>query len=97
MTAHYFDSSGEAYDACQCDETIQNGDVLVIASERIVGLAHTWPVTVTADHGALHKLNSGWTLTEGHEAFLESQVLEAVAIANALGLPLASYAQGYAA
>jgi hypothetical protein len=30
MTIHRFDNTGEAYDACQCDEDIKTGDMLVI-------------------------------------------------------------------
>lgn len=49
-----FQSSGRAYDACQCDDTIKNGTVLVCEREGVVGLAWTWPVAVSAEYGALH-------------------------------------------
>lgn len=51
---HEFASTGDAYDACQCDENIKQGDTLVIKAEKIVGVADTWPFAVTADHGQLH-------------------------------------------
>jgi len=49
-----FQSTGAAYDACQCDDTIKNGDVLHCEREGVVGLAWTWPVAVTVEYGALH-------------------------------------------
>jgi hypothetical protein len=61
---HYFDSTGEAYDACQCDEKISTGDALVIESEQIVGLAYTWPVAITEAYGVLHTVLSGNKLSE---------------------------------
>lgn len=57
-TVHRFDSTGEAYDATQCDENIQRGDILLIESERVVGVADTWPFAVTPTHGHLHALAS---------------------------------------
>lgn len=54
---HRFESSGDAYDATQTDETINDGDVLVVESERVVGfLVKAWPVAVTPEHGAFHSL-----------------------------------------
>jgi hypothetical protein len=51
-----FDSTGDAYDACQTDYQIKKGDLLVIESEKVIGIAHTWPVAVTSEPGALHTL-----------------------------------------
>jgi hypothetical protein len=59
---HTFESSGRAYDACQCDETIKRGDILLIESEGVIGIADTWPVSVTVAHGHLHTPADGWTL-----------------------------------
>jgi len=56
---HTFASTGRAYDATQCDETILNGQTLFIPSEGVVGLAETWPVAVTAEIGDLHGLKPG--------------------------------------
>lgn len=58
---HVFTSTGAAYDACQCDENIKTGDTLLIAEERVVGIAHTWPFAVTPECGALHTLAPGAT------------------------------------
>jgi hypothetical protein len=55
IKTHRFDSTGDAYDASQTDESISNGDVLVVESERVVGvLVDAWPVAVTPEHGAFH-------------------------------------------
>lgn len=59
QTVHIFDSTGSAYDACQCDENIKTGDVLFIPSEQVIGLAWAWPVAVTAQCGAFHQPKTG--------------------------------------
>jgi hypothetical protein len=56
ITIHSFASSGLAYDATQCDDAVKTGDILVIESEGVVGVAHTWPFAVTEKHGDLHQL-----------------------------------------
>ena len=61
---HHFQTTGEAYDACQCDETITSGDVLVILPEGVVGIADTWPVAVTLNHGNLHHPRPGISLAQ---------------------------------
>ena len=58
---HCFETTGEAYDACQCDEGIKDGDVLVIKSEGVVGVADTWPFAVTVKSGDLHSLKGDAT------------------------------------
>ena len=91
MTIHYFESTGEAYDMCQYDDTIQTGDTLVIASEGVVGLADTWPVAITAKHGKLHVLDDGVTAADlkqggGHGAPLFTVEQIAVAMQAAIDL-----------
>jgi hypothetical protein len=55
IKTHRFDSTSDAYDASQTDESISNGDVLVVESERVVGvLVDAWPVAVTPERGAFH-------------------------------------------
>ena len=56
MSIHKFESTKEAYDACQWDEDIKRGDLLVIESEGVVGVADTWPYAITEAHGELHQL-----------------------------------------
>ena len=58
VTWHQFDSTEEAYDACQCDDAVKNGDVLHIPTEGVVGIADTWPCAVTVDKGDLHATRS---------------------------------------
>ena len=64
MTAkiHHFDSTVRAYDATQTRDDIKKGDVLIIESEKVVGLADTWPVAITEWPGELHDLAPGYTL-----------------------------------
>ncbi|RUU78225.1 hypothetical protein [Mesorhizobium sp. M7A.F.Ca.MR.362.00.0.0] len=90
---HFFDSTGDAYDATQCDEDIKNGDVLVIPTACVVGLADTWPVAVTKQAGKLHVLADGKFETYRHQfganagqrVFTDEQIKVAKAIATAWG------------
>ena len=51
---HYFDSSEQAYDACLDDAPcIEEGDIVAILSEGVIGLSSTDPVVVTLEAGAL--------------------------------------------
>ena len=63
MAIHFFGSTGEAYNACQCRDDIATGDLLIIPSERVVGIADAWPIAITAESGELH------TPAEGYELF----------------------------
>lgn len=60
MKTHTFRSTGEAYDACQCDENVAKGDLLLIPSEHVIGVADTWPFAVTDICGHLHSCEGGW-------------------------------------
>ena len=68
---HYFETTGDAYDACQCDEKITNGDLLVIVPEKVVGIADTWPIAVTENHGVLHRPKEGYTVGDVKVDFIE--------------------------
>lgn len=57
VTKLHFDSTGQAYGATQTQDWVRNGTVLVIPNERVIGVAHTWPVAVTEAAGELHKLD----------------------------------------
>ena len=59
MKTFNFNSTREAYAATQTRDDIETGDALVILSERVVGLADTWPIAVTVDCGELHKFADG--------------------------------------
>jgi hypothetical protein len=63
-TVHTFESTGDAYDACQCRDDIKDGDVLVIERERVVGVANCWPLAVTIERGELHEPAEGKTLAD---------------------------------
>lgn len=56
MKTHKFSSTGEAYDATQCDPLIQDGDMLIIKSEQVIGVAYCWPIAVTLKNGQLHSI-----------------------------------------
>jgi hypothetical protein len=85
---HQFESTGAAYDATQCREEIKNGDCLFIPEERVVGLAATWPVAITANAGNLHALaddspiDAAWIKSNGWTA---EQIRAAVRFAAAWG------------
>jgi hypothetical protein len=65
---HQFFSTAEAYDATQTDESIRDGDVLIVQTENVAGvLVKALPVAVTPGAGALHTLAEGatWATFEG--------------------------------
>ncbi|MFI1408861.1 hypothetical protein ACH4Y0_02810 [Streptomyces sp. NPDC020707] len=51
---HPFGSTTDAYNATQCSEEIHDGDVLLIESEKTIGIAWTWPFALTEHVGELH-------------------------------------------
>jgi hypothetical protein len=89
---HAFDSTGNAYDACQTDERITTGDTLIILNEGVIGIAYTWPIAVTAARGALHALDTPTdaTLEEiaGTFSLAASDLAFAAKLAATLGLEL---------
>lgn len=64
MQVHMFDDTGEAYDICQCDERLKEGDVLLIPDEKVVGIVHCWPIAVTKECGHLHSVKPNEEGTE---------------------------------
>lgn len=92
QNTHTFGCTGEAYDSCQCDESIKTGDILVIEGEGVVGLAWAWPIAVTEACGNFH------TITQGSNASHVAEMMEvdrarvdaAVAVALVMGLPIAT-------
>ena len=71
LQVHHFSSTGEAYDACQCDTRIRNGDILIVKDEQVVGVADAWPVAVTRHQGKLHGIKVG----EGTSAIVAARAL----------------------
>src|SRR5688572_19587937 len=52
-----YPTTGEAYDAIQCDESITDGTVIIVRSEGVAGfVVDAWPVAVTAETGAFGTL-----------------------------------------
>ena len=61
IAMHTFDSTREAYNATQCRDDIKKGDILLIPSEGVVGIADTWPFAVSSKRGELHGIDvTGW-------------------------------------
>lgn len=80
---HEFDSTGDAYDACQCYDEIKDGDLLLIKSERVVGIAGTWPVAVTAKNGKLHTPAKDYSLVA---CLMSASAAEFAAMDDAIAL-----------
>lgn len=91
-----FDSSGDAYDATQCDDSIKKGDALVIQSEGIVGLAWVWPVAVTVQTGDLHAVNGSAASVVLDAGWTPAQIRAAVELADGFQFPVAEWARAYA-
>lgn len=56
---HVFHSSTDAYDECQCNSDISDGDILIVPEEdNVIALAGTWPVRMMGGnylHHAFHE------------------------------------------
>ena len=87
ITKHHFDSTREAYDDAQLNADINDGDVLIIESEEVVGLVGDFPVAVTEWTGDLHDLAAGDTLES--LGFSDKSIAVARDAAKTLGFPLA--------
>lgn len=67
MNVHRFDTSGAAYNQSQTDDSIRDGDILLVAPEgRVAVLVEAWPVIVVGPAGdeagyAFHAMNDGLT------------------------------------
>ncbi len=87
MIVHLFNSTGEAYDATQCSEEVRDGHILLIPSEQVVGLAHTWPVAITKSFGKLHTFANNQR-SVALQPFMPQQLNNAMDLAQALGYEL---------
>ena len=90
---HAFASTGNAYDASQCDEAIKTGDTLIVLTEQVVAIAMTWPFAVTETCGNLHALappKPGESLAAVAQSLhvREADVRHAADIARRLGFAL---------
>lgn len=90
---HAFATTGNAYDATQCDEAIKTGDTLLVLDERVVAVAMTWPFAVTAECGKLHAVaapRDGETLADLARALhvTAEDIAHAAALGRALSFAL---------
>ena len=89
---HAFASTGNVYDASQCDALIETGHTLIVLSEAVVALAGTWPIAVTAAGGALHSVagKDNDTIDSLAASFdlTADDILTAVSFARAFGFAL---------
>ncbi|MGW1989623.1 hypothetical protein [Embleya sp. NPDC001921] len=84
---HRFADTTDAYDATQCRDDIEDGDVLVIESEGVVAfLYRAWPAALTQENGGLHTLTEN--ATEADDGRYAATVRVAREQAEALGLAL---------
>jgi hypothetical protein len=93
-----FDTTGDAYDSVQCDDDIKNGDILVIPSENVVGLAWTWPIAVTDNAGHLHSIDDKPDSLEvimRDAKWSDEQVRAAIAKAEEMSLKLDAVFSNY--
>ncbi len=88
-----YETSGEAYDASQCE--LQTGTVMHIPSEKVIGIADTWPMAVTIEIGKLHGIAQGYSLERfmRNVGFMAGDVQEAVALADLMGYPVEEWAR----
>jgi hypothetical protein len=83
---HYFATTAEAYDASQSSDCVEQGDILVIESEKVVGIATTWPFAITPASGKLHSLTPGFSASDiAANGDYPDHSAAAVAIAESLG------------
>lgn len=57
MNTHHFETTHDAYNESQWNEEIKHGDILVVASEGVIGiLFRAWPTAIVYDEdpGAFH-------------------------------------------
>ena len=90
---HGFATTGNAYDASQCDEAISTGDTLIVLDEQVVAVAMTWPFAITAEAGKLHSVappREGETLADIARSLhvTTADFEHAAKLARCLGFPL---------
>lgn len=90
---HTFSSTGDAYDATQCDDDVLTGHTLLVLQEGVVGLSWTWPVAVTVISGNLHQMGDNPATVITDAGWETSQIQHAVAVADEHNLPVAEWAR----
>lgn len=62
---HHFTDTDTAYTRAQCSDEVRDGDVLLIASEGVIGvLTNGHPVALTEEHGELHPMVHRYRIRE---------------------------------
>lgn len=86
---HEFVASGAGYDETQCNDAIKDGDVLVVPSEKVVGILYdiAYPVALTKEHGAFGSFIDGAFPSGAFDRYGE-QIAKAVEIAKREGFEL---------
>lgn len=83
----YYDDTCLAYYMTQADESMRDGDVLVIANQGVVAiLAHTWPIALTAQRGKFFGLT--FPVAELDDGKYRESVRIAAAQARVMGVEL---------
>ena len=103
VQVHEFETSGQAYNRVQTEDWIKNGDVLVIPSEKVVGIAFSaWPAAVTKARGHLHGFTDPTAPPAGESYDTPEEVAawaegwaKAREVAQAKGWPLATSGDDY--
>lgn len=55
MIVHMFKTTEEAYDAVQTGK-VKAGSIMMSLEEQVIGIADTWPISITVTHGQFHQL-----------------------------------------
>ena len=77
---HAFASTGNAYDATQCDEAIKTSNILIVLAEGVVERARDWEVRSSPEDTAV-RLAQAMYRSETIEGFeIRTSVLEPVAV-----------------
>jgi hypothetical protein len=95
IRSHIFPDSGTAYDASQTDDTIRDGDVLLVPNEgRAAVLVQAWPTSALGmtDPGPFHTLadHTDWLHFDGgkyHDSAVVAIALATAENLRAAGLP----------
>ena len=87
---HIFNDTGIAYNFAMSQDEIHTGDILLAIDEKVVGLAYTWPVAITEEHGEFHHATVGIDDLYDNDArvFSDEQIKFATDLAIKLGYPL---------
>lgn len=75
MKIHTLASTEIATTACFIDDNVNHGDLLVIPSEDVIGVADIWPFAITKNNGCLETLRTEQSFKK--KLVLSPQLIEA--------------------